>query len=318
MLDLEGLDFDGEGGLLGRLSEIPDHRKRRGIRHPLTSMLAIATAATLAGARHAATIGEHAADLPQEVLRRLGAAHHPLRCRYIAPHEEAFRRTLDAVNAAALDQVVRGWLFDQVQAGRLSFEQLVIALDGKSLRGSLREDGRAVHLFAAMVHGAGIVIGQEEMDEKSNEITALRPLLEPLDLAGALVTADALHCQVDHARFLVEENGLHRLPGERPRRSSAALNWIGSSGAGSSPAWSGSACASGLLGRSHVVGAVGTSGTGRQLLPGTKMVLCLPMLPSATVRRGVRRCSRRPHRPHPRGDRCSRASPTSLCWCSGR
>ena len=207
MIDLEVLDFDGEGGLLGRLSEIPDHRKRRGVRHPLASMLAIATAATLAGARHVAAIGEYAADLPQEVLRRLGAKYHPLRCRYIAPHEETFRRTLDAVDAAALDQVVGAWLFDQVRAGRLSVEQLVIALDGKSLRGSLREDGRAVHLFSAMVHRAGVVIGQEEVDEKSNEITALRPLLESLDLAGALVTADALHTQVDHARFLVEEKG---------------------------------------------------------------------------------------------------------------
>lgn len=55
------------------------------------------------------------------------------------------------------------------------------------------------------MHGAGVVVGQEEVDEKSNEITALRPLLEGLDIAGALVTADALHAQRDHARFVVEE-----------------------------------------------------------------------------------------------------------------
>lgn len=204
VIDLNALDFEGEGGLLGALEAMVDHRKRRGVRHNLASILAIATAATLAGARSVAAIGEYATDCPQDVLRRLGAKYHPLKRRYIAPHPETFRRALGAVDAAALDRVVGAWLLDQARAGRAGGE-LVLALDGKSLRGTQRGDGRAVHLFSAMVHGAGVVVGQEEVDEKSNEITALRPLLEGLDIAGALVTADALHAQRDHARFVVEE-----------------------------------------------------------------------------------------------------------------
>lgn len=211
MLDLNALDIDGDGGLLAALDEVVDHRKRRGVRHRLGPILAMATVATLAGARSVAAIGEYAADCPQGVLRRLGAKYHPDKRRYIAPHTETFRRALAAVDAAALDRVVGAWLFDQARRGLVSEESLVLALDGKSLRGALREDGRAVHLFSAMVHGTGIVVGQEEVDERSNEISAFVPLLEHLDLAGALVTADAMHTQREHARYVVEDKSAHYL-----------------------------------------------------------------------------------------------------------
>jgi len=211
MLELNTLDFDGRDGLVARLETITDHRKRRGVRHRLASILAIATAATLAGARSVSAIGEYAADCPQEVLERLGAKYHPDKKRYIAASDETFRRALACVDTEALDSVVGAWLFDQVKRGVIGAEQLVLALDGKSMRGALREDGRAVHLFGAMVHGTGIVIGQAEVDEKSNEITAFVPLLAPLDLEGALVTADAMHTQREHARFVVEQKRAHYL-----------------------------------------------------------------------------------------------------------
>jgi hypothetical protein len=175
------------------------------VRHKLASVLAIAACATLAGARSVAAISEFAADSPQDVLRRLGAKYHPVKRRYLAPHDATFRRALAAVDAGALDEVVGAWLLEQVRAGRVEEDQLVLALDGKSRRGAQRDDDRAVHLFSAMVHGEGVVVAQSEVDERSNEITALRPLLEGLDLQGALVTADAMHTQRDHARFLVEE-----------------------------------------------------------------------------------------------------------------
>jgi len=79
-------------------------------------------------------------------------------------HEEIIRRILDAV---ALDRTVRAWLFDQVWAGRISFEQLVIVLKGKSLRGSITEDSWGAHLLSAMARGAGVVTGQEKVGKKS-------------------------------------------------------------------------------------------------------------------------------------------------------
>ena len=207
VIDLAALDLVGSSGLMGVLEGIVDHRMRRGVRHKLPAILALATAATLAGARSVSSIGEYAADCPQAVLARLGAKYHPAKKRYIAPHAETFRRALGAVDVEALDQAVGAWLFTQVRAGRVSSDTVALALDGKSLRGALREDGRCVHLFSAMVHGSGIVVGQNEVDNKTNEITAFGPLLASLgDLTGALVTADAMHTQRDHARLVVAEH----------------------------------------------------------------------------------------------------------------
>lgn len=78
-------------------------------------------------------------------------------------------------------------------------------MDGKAARGARTADGGQVHLMAALDHDSGIVLGQVDVDGKTNEITRFKPLLDPLDLAGKVVTADALHTQREHARYLVED-----------------------------------------------------------------------------------------------------------------
>lgn len=109
----------GQGGLLDRLAELPDPRKRRGVRHRVASILAVASCAVLSGARSCTAIGEFAADLGQDALARLGGRYHPARRCYIAPHEATIRRALHAVDADRLDRVVGGWLAEQVTAGRI-------------------------------------------------------------------------------------------------------------------------------------------------------------------------------------------------------
>ncbi|WP_433499792.1 ISAs1 family transposase [Sphaerimonospora sp. CA-214678] len=69
--------------------------------------------------------------------------------------------------------------------------------------------GRAVHLLAVIDSSTMATLGQVEVDGKSNELTAFAPLLEPLHLAGAVITADALHTQREHAAFLVEQKQAH-------------------------------------------------------------------------------------------------------------
>ncbi len=71
----------------------------------------------------------------------------------------------------------------------------VIAIDGKTLRGS--RDGRnaAIHVVSAFASEAGIVLGQIKTQEKSNEITAIPELLEWIDVRGTIVTIDAMGCQ---------------------------------------------------------------------------------------------------------------------------
>jgi predicted transposase YbfD/YdcC len=92
------------------------------------------------------------------------------------------------------------------ESGRES-AAVAVAVDGKTLRGAIQADGRAAHLLAAMIHSEGVVLAQREVGHKTNEITQVRPLLDPLDLADAVITLDAMHCQRETARYLVEDKG---------------------------------------------------------------------------------------------------------------
>jgi predicted transposase YbfD/YdcC len=77
-------------------------------------------------------------------------------------------------------------------------------VDGKTLRGAARGGGRKIHLLAALEHPTGLVLAQLDVGEKTNEITRFQPLLETVaDLAGVVVTADALHTQREHAAYLL-------------------------------------------------------------------------------------------------------------------
>ncbi|MEU2869772.1 ISAs1 family transposase [Streptomyces olivoreticuli] len=204
-------------GLLARLSCLPDPRCRRGRRHPLPYVLAVAACALLAGAKSLTAIDEWAADASDRLLFCCGAAlRDPDRpCR--APSGATVRRVLPRIDGDAFDAAVCGWLTGRAAASRASGQdrhvparpvRAAVAVDGKSLRGAIRADGRCVHLISAL-RDDGIVLAQREVDAKSNEITAFRPLLDPLDLTGAVVTFDALLPQTDHAKFLVEEIGAH-------------------------------------------------------------------------------------------------------------
>lgn len=104
----------------------------------------------------------------------------------------------------ALDTTINEWTRAQVLAGN---KTLVVAVDGKEVRGAKNAGGSRVFLMGALDHGTGTVIGQESIGEKTNEIPHFGPLLDQLgDLTGAIVTADALHTQRAHAQDLHERD----------------------------------------------------------------------------------------------------------------
>jgi hypothetical protein len=107
---------------------------------------------------------------------------------------------LARVDGDAVDATVGAWLADRLRPPR---HRRVLAVDGKTLRGSARE-GHQVHLLAALDHHDGAVPAQRHVPAATNEIAVFAPLLAGLDLAGALVTADALPTQRGHARSLVD------------------------------------------------------------------------------------------------------------------
>ncbi|MGA5135476.1 ISAs1 family transposase, partial [Streptomyces olivoreticuli] len=187
-------------GLEGRLRTLPDPRDCRGRRHSLVSVLLAAACAVLAGARSYLTIGQWARAAPQDTLARLGVrATGPL-CVRRAPSTSTIRRVLLAVCPGGLADL----------AGGSPSGTDGLAVDGKTARGSRTDDTSAAHLLAA-VTCTGQTVTQLRVPGRTNEITCFIALLEPFDLEGVVVTADALHTQREHARFLVEEKHAHYL-----------------------------------------------------------------------------------------------------------
>ena len=195
----EPLPVQHRSSLVMALTAVPDRRDRRGVVHALPAVLATAVAAVLTGARSAAAVAEWAADAPQQVLAELGVFRDPFTGLYRAPDESTFRRILAGVDADALDDTVGRW----VLACRPATGRRVYSVDGKTLRGS-GPAGAQVHLLAVLDQHTGAVLGQVDVDGKTNELTRFQPLLAPLDLTAAVVTADALHTQREHARWLTE------------------------------------------------------------------------------------------------------------------
>jgi hypothetical protein len=119
--------------LLDLLAQVPDPRNRRGRRYALAGLLAVGIAAVIAGSRSFAAIGQWAADAGPEVLAVLGAARGPA-------EESTFRRAFALVSADVLDRVLGAWLPTRaMQAGG----RLVIAIDGKTVRGAKSKGGKA-------------------------------------------------------------------------------------------------------------------------------------------------------------------------------
>ena len=187
-------------GLLSVLARVPDPRKPRGVRHRLAGVLGLAVCAVLAGARSYVAIAEWAADADVATLTDLGVGP-------VVACESTFRRTLQSVDADALDDAVGAW------TGRRTSpppgQRRRIAVDGKTLRGSGAGGEPGRHLLAAFDHAHGVVLGQVDVEIKTNEIPLFATLLGRIDLTDAVVTADALHAQRTHANYLVAERGAH-------------------------------------------------------------------------------------------------------------
>jgi len=229
-------------GLLAVLALVPDPRKPRGRRYCLVFVLAVAAACTLAGAKTFRELGDHAADLPQDVLRDLGGKRHPLRRKVIAPSETRIRTLLHLIDTEILDEIIGGWLRGLADAGKPDGPLTAIAIDGKWLRGVL--DGQ-VKLFSAMLHEDKAVIAQVRIPDDTTESTQVKALLDAVDLKNAVVTADAAHSGTETAQYIAgkEEDGgrdadyFLYVKGNTPSLQRACFDAIQASGPGRASDW---------------------------------------------------------------------------------
>ena len=189
--------------LLERMGALPDSRRGHGLQHRQRFVLACAAVSTLMGACGYRAFENTCQKLTQRQLRALGCKPNEDDGHYYPPSDSTFQRVLRKVNAPALASIVGQWLAPQAIG---ALKQL--AVDGKVLRGSGRHDGKPLQLLSAVTHHLRLTLDQIAIEEKSNEIPALKPLLRKLNLPpGVLITADALHCQQESARFITRELG---------------------------------------------------------------------------------------------------------------
>lgn len=178
-----------------------------------------------------AAVSEWLAEASQPVLARLRARVEPLTGRRVPPSEATVRRVLTRVDPAALDAATCRFLADQAaatlpdtaagpaerqarrarQAVRPAGLRSGLAVDGKTCRGARRPDGTQVHLLSAVRHDSGVTMAQREVPTGGSEVPEATVLLDGLDVAGMVVTTDALHTQRATARALVEDHHAHYL-----------------------------------------------------------------------------------------------------------
>lgn len=179
--------------LITILARLPDPRMERSREHELTDLLVIAVCTLLVG-------GESFYDMEDFGHARKDWLQTFLRLPGGIPSHDTFNRLFQALDPAAFAETFAQW----TQGLRQRLEREVVALDGKAARRATAAGQSPRHLVSAWATENGLTLGQRQVSEKSNEITAVPALLRQLELAGCIVTADALHCQKTIAREITE------------------------------------------------------------------------------------------------------------------
>ena len=191
------MDADAPRDLLAHFESLDDPRGPR-VWHRFQDLLVIAMLAIICGAESWTEVALFGRSKHKWLATFLALPHG------IASHD-TFGRLFAALDPQQLERCFQNWTSTLAQAsgGRL------IAADGKTLRRSFDKAGQqaAIHMVSAWCASNRMVLGQLACDAKSNEITALPRLLAMLDLKGAIVTADAMHCQKKTARQIVDQGG---------------------------------------------------------------------------------------------------------------
>jgi len=201
------------GGLFQRWQEIGDRRKAKGKRYQLPILLSIAVLAKLAGQQHPQAIADWAGLRTRALCRLFGL------WRQAMPVLRTWDRIFaQSVSVDELEQIVCDFLRESFYTPPPE-GSLCVAIDGKTLRGTIRADApQGVHLLAIYLPQDGIVLAQMQIDSKANEITAAPDLVRQVDLQGLVITGDAMFAQRTLSLQIVAAGGdyLWEVKGNQP------------------------------------------------------------------------------------------------------
>jgi predicted transposase YbfD/YdcC len=188
--------------LIEVFAAIPDFRKPRGKRHPLAAIFALACCALLCGYRSYSAMAEWGRNYGARLAQALGFTHD-------TPCAATLHTIFRYVNRAEFEAHLGAWADSVVGSLPVVPEtpEVAMALDGKTLRGSNKQGAPGTHLLSALAHHVGVTLAQHAVDDKTNEITAVEPLLCQLVLEGRIVTMDALLTQRHVAQTIVDKGG---------------------------------------------------------------------------------------------------------------
>ena len=187
------------GSIVKHFESLPDPRDHRNRRHLLGDVITISVCGVIVGCDGPTAIAQWA-KAKKDWLERFLELPNGI------PSRDCIRRVLSALKPEAFQECFQSWIASLVTERA---NGNMIAIDGKTVR---RSHDRAkglgpLHLVGAWATANGLSLGQVATEEKSNEITVIPELIERIDVKGAVVTIDAMGCQKEIARKIVDARG---------------------------------------------------------------------------------------------------------------
>ena len=181
------------GGFIEHFEVLKDPRVKRTPEHELMDIVVIGLCCVICG-------GESFNDMEQFGQAKLEWFKTFLKLPHGIPSHDTFNRLFCALDPQNFLECFLSW----TQSVRAAVPQEIVALDGKALRRAVASGASPRYVISAWAEDNGLVLGQWEVDEKSNEITAIPRILRALELSGCIVTLDAMGCQKKIAREIKE------------------------------------------------------------------------------------------------------------------
>jgi predicted transposase YbfD/YdcC len=185
---------DKKCGFIDFFKEIPDHRIERRKLHSVEEILLVVFSGMIAGC-------DSWDDLELFGKTKLVYLREYLPYKDGAPSDDTLRRFFRALDPELFESCFIKW----VRSFQMDMADKIVAIDGKTSRRSFDGENKPMHLVSAFVSELGITLGQLKTEDKSNEITAIPELLDLLDIAGAIVTIDAMGCQSKIVEKIVDK-----------------------------------------------------------------------------------------------------------------
>lgn len=182
---------------LEHFSDIKDPRiQNQNFRHNLSDILIIAILATICGA-------DGWVEIERFAVAKQGWLHTFLELPHGIPSHDTFGRVFSLLEPQSFETCFAKWL----ESLTIDFKKEIIALDGKTIRGSgnKRQKEPAIHLVSAWAAKNRMMLAQVKTEEKSNEITAIPELLKMLDVENSVITIDAMGCQTKIAKQIRQQ-----------------------------------------------------------------------------------------------------------------